>query len=252
MMRLCLAALLLCLASVQAHSQSLVETIRKVKPSVVGIIQVPQDRRMPAMLVGTGFAVADGSYIITNHHVIKERAETGGQVLFAYIQNGPNTERRTLTLKAIAPSVDLALLKLEGKKLVPMKIRAEPDLAPEGTDIAITGFPIGAALGFHPTTSRGIVSSLTPNRSPEFGSSALDPAAIRATRYQTYQLDVVAYPGNSGGPMYDANTGILLGVVNSTFIKSTKEKVLSDPSGITYAIPSGFVRQILMENNIEP
>jgi serine protease Do len=232
---------------------TLAETIKQVKPSVVGIILVQKDPRMPAVLVGTGFAVANGTYIITNNHVIRDRGEGGGgQVLFALTQNGPITERRSLRLKAVAPSVDLALLVMDGLPLPPMKIRSEADLAAEGTDIAMTGFPLGAVIGFHPTTSRGIVSALTPNRSPEYSSFSLDPETIRATRYQTYQLDLVAYPGNSGGPLYDVSSGELLGVVNSTFIKSTKEKILSEPSGITYAIPSGFVRQILIENGLTP
>jgi serine protease Do len=252
-MRVLWGALVLMSLPLAAFAASLVDVIKQVKPSVVAIILVQQDPRMPALLVGTGFAVADGKHIITNHHVIRDRGQSGGgQVLYALTQNGPITERRALSMKAIAPSVDLALLKLDGLPLPALKIRAEPYLAPEGTDIAMTGFPIGAVIGFHPTTSRGIVSALTPNRSPEFSSFSLDPAAIRATRYQTYQLDLVAYPGNSGGPLYDATSGELIGVVNSTFIKSTKEKVLSEPSGISYAIPSGFVRQILMENGLTP
>ncbi len=252
MMRFLCVLLVSAMMPLACAAASLVDTIRQVKPSVVGIIMVSSDPRAIAQLVGTGFAVADGKYIVTNHHVIKARAEASGQVLYALTQNGPITERRALRVKAIAPSVDLALLVLDGAPLPAMKIRGEPDLAPEGTEVAITGFPIGAVLGFHPTTSKGIVSALTPNRSPEFSSFSLDPATIRATRYQTYQLDLVAYPGNSGGPMYDAQTGELLGVINSTFIKSTKEKVLSDPSGITFAIPSGFVRQILIENGLKP
>ncbi len=252
-MRRMLVLMALLLLPVASAAASLVDVIKQVKPSVVAIILVQKDPRQPAQLVGTGFAVADGKHIITNYHVIRDRSETGGgQVLFALTQNGPITERRALKLKAIAPSVDLALLNLDGLALPPMKIRSEADLAPEGMDIAMTGFPIGAIIGFHPSTSRGIISALTPNRSPEMSSFSLDPAAIRATRYQTYQLDLVAYPGNSGGPLYDASSGELLGVVNSTFIKSTKEKVLSEPSGISYAIPSGFVRQILMENGLNP
>jgi serine protease Do len=239
-------AVLLLLLPFTASAASLVDVIKQVKPSVVAIIMVSKDPRAPAQLVGTGF-------IVTNYHVIRDRGGAGGgQVLFALTQNGPITERRALSMKAIAPSVDLALLKLDGLALPTMKIRSDADLAPEGTDIAMTGFPIGAVIGFHPSTSRGIISSLTANRSPEYSSFSLDPAAIRAPRYQTYQLDLVAYPGNSGGPLYDASSGDLIGVVNSTFIKSTKEKVLSEPSGISYAIPSGFVRQILIENGLNP
>jgi serine protease Do len=252
-MRLWFAALWLLISAPSAMAGSLVDTVRQVKPSVVGIIIVPKDPRTLPALIGTGFAVADGRHIITNYHVVRDQGKSGGgQVLFAYVQNGPVPDRRALTLVAVAPGVDLALLRIDGQPLPALKIREEPDLAPEGTDIAITGFPVGTIFGFHPSTTRGIVSALTPNRAPEYHSQGLDPAVIRAPRYQTYQLNVVAFPGNSGGPLYDAQNGLLLGVVASTFIKETKEKALSEPSAITYAIPSGFVRQILVENNIKP
>ena len=248
-----LVALLVFMLPLHLQAQGLVDVVRKVKQSIVGIILVQKDPRTLPALIGTGFSVADGRHIITNYHVVRDKdLSGGGQLLYGLVQNGANTDRRELKLIAVAPGVDLALLEISGAALPAMKPRDDADLAPEGTDIAITGFPIGAVLGFTPTTSRGIVSAHTPNRSPEFHSQSLDADIIRAPRYQTYQLDVVAFPGNSGGPLYDAQTGTLLGVVASTFIKSTKEKVLSDPSAITYAIPSGFVRQILIENNIKP
>jgi S1-C subfamily serine protease len=62
-----------------------------------------------------------------------------------------------------------------------------------------------------------------------------------------YQLDVIAYPGNSGGPVYETSTGEVIGVVAAGFIKSRKEKVLSDPSAITYAVPSAYVRNLLVK-----
>jgi hypothetical protein len=37
----------------------------------------------------------------------------------------------------------------------------------------------------------------------------------------------------------------VIGVVNSVFVKETKEAVLEKPSGITYAIPVSFVRALL-------
>ena len=51
------------------------------------------------------------------------------------------------------------------------------------------------------------------------------------------QLDATAYPGNSGSPLYDPASGKVVGVLNMVLVKESRENVLSQPSGITYAIP---------------
>jgi len=65
--------------------------------------------------------------------------------------------------------------------------------------------------------------------------------------FRVYQLDATAYPGNSGSPLYDPETGEVLGVMNMVFVKSTKENVLSDPSGISYAIPVEYLQRLLAD-----
>ncbi len=45
--------------------------------------------------------------------------------------------------------------------------------------------------------------------------------------------------------MYEVTSGRVVGVVNSVFVKGTKESVLERPSGISYAIPVKFVHQLL-------
>jgi S1-C subfamily serine protease len=62
----------------------------------------------------------------------------------------------------------------------------------------------------------------------------------------------VAYPGNSGSPLYDGHTGEVIGVINAVFVKSTKENALKDPSGITYAIPAKYVRELLEQAGLRP
>ena len=60
-----------------------------------------------------------------------------------------------------------------------------------------------------------------------------------------YELDAIAYPGNSGSPVWHPDTGEVLGVVNSVYVKGAKEAALSTPSGISYAIPVKYVRALL-------
>ena len=60
-----------------------------------------------------------------------------------------------------------------------------------------------------------------------------------------YQLDAVAYPGNSGSPLYSPATGEVIGVINKVLVKDAKESALSSPSGISYAIPVEYVHKLL-------
>jgi S1-C subfamily serine protease len=60
-----------------------------------------------------------------------------------------------------------------------------------------------------------------------------------------FQLDATAYPGNSGSPIYDPETGEVIGIVNMVLVKGTKEAALSSPTGITYAIPSRHLKALL-------
>ena len=60
-----------------------------------------------------------------------------------------------------------------------------------------------------------------------------------------FQLDAVAYPGNSGSPLYETDTCKVVGVINSVYVKESKETLLSSPSGIAYAIPVKYVKQLL-------
>jgi S1-C subfamily serine protease len=111
------------------------------------------------------------------------------------------------------------------------------------------GFPIGGVLGFSPVTHRGTVSSITAAALPTPTAVQLHSQAIRSLRndspFDIFQLDATAYPGNSGGPLFDPETGEVLGVVNMVLLKGTRESALTHPSGISYAIPSRFVLDLV-------
>ena len=78
-------------------------------------------------------------------------------------------------------------------------------------------------------------------------ASQLDPTQIRHLRtpYDVFQLDATAYPGNSGSPVFEPATGRVIGVLNSVFVKESRETILERPSGISYAIPVEHVRALL-------
>jgi S1-C subfamily serine protease len=144
---------------------------------------------------------------------------------------------------------DLALLQIEGPPL-PALALAEPGTAREGQDVVLLGYPIGGVLGFALVTHRGIVSSITSAALPANSASQLDPRAIAQLRqgsFEMLQLDATAYPGSSGGPLLDAATGRVIGVVSMGLLKGARESALSSPTGITYAVPVQFVHELLKQ-----
>jgi S1-C subfamily serine protease len=123
-------------------------------------------------------------------------------------------------------------------------------MAREGQSAAFTGFPIGSALGLVPVTHRATVGAITPIALPSENAQQLDERVLRRLEsgpFRVLQLDATAYPGNSGSPLYDAGTGEVLGIVNMAFVKGTKEAALSQPSGITFAVPVRHLKKMLTE-----
>jgi S1-C subfamily serine protease len=157
------------------------------------------------------------------------------------------TDMRLASVLKLERAKDLALLKFEGRPVRALPL-ATPNAAKEGMSIAVIGFPLGGALGFSPVSHRGIISSITPIALPMATAQRLNEKSIRQIREGTFdilQLDATAYPGNSGGPVFSVDSGEVVGVINMVLVKGSKESALSHPSGISYAIPVGFVRELL-------
>ncbi|WAJ70678.1 S1 family peptidase [Catenovulum adriaticum] len=231
---------------------NLVDTIKSVKSAVVGIGTYKPLGSPRAQLKGTGFFIRD-HLIVTNYHLISDDLniqENEKRVIFVGEGNRPKLiDFSVLTYDA---AHDLALLKISTSNnlnITPLKLARGSQ--PAGTEIAFTGFPIGAVLGLYPVTHRGIISAVTPVVTPAANANQLSISALKRLKkpFLTYQLDATAYPGNSGSPVYDQKTGKVLAVINKVFIKSSKESALTDPSGITYAIPAEHLQNLLKKHS---
>ena len=227
------------------------ETIERVKPSIVAIGTFQTTRVPQFRFLGTGFAVGDGTLAATNAHVIAATLEPGAdpEVLVALLP-GADASRvgvRKLTRTAVDTEHDVALLKMEGPPLRPLRLR-DPGGVAEGDSLLFTGFPIGGVLGLFPATHRAMVAAIAPVAMPSPTGRQLDPKVVRRIRdasFSVFQLDATAFPGNSGSPLYDPATGEVVGILNMVFVKATKESALTQPSGISYAIPSNFLIELL-------
>jgi S1-C subfamily serine protease len=228
----------------------LVKTIEDVKPSIVGVGTVQRTRSPAVNFLGTGFVLDDGLHVITNAHVVPEVLDIANNESYTVITGkGKKPELRVATIAAIDKDHDLALLKISGEALPAMQL-GDASKVREGQTLIFTGFPIGMVLGFYPVTHRAMVSSITPIILPAHNSRQLNAKMIsqlQKAAYAVFQLDGTAYPGSSGSPLYDPETGLVYGVINMVFVKGKKEAALSNPSGITYAIPGNYINDLLKQ-----
>lgn len=227
-------------------------TVARIKPSVVGVGTLLKTRQPATVFVGTGFVVGDGLSVITNAHVIPDKLDVARmEELGIVVGAGPETVGfRAARLVGLDREHDLAHLRLSGAPLPAMSLAADDNVA-EGQLLAFTGFPLGMRLGLHAATHRATLAAISPAVRPSLNSRQLDARAIaqlQRSAFGIYQLDGTAYPGNSGSPLYEPDTGAVAGVINMVFLKGLKESAVSNPSGITYAIPVRYVRELLQRS----
>lgn len=221
---------------------ALIETI---KPSIVAVGTYYFNDLPKVSYLGTGFVIKGGRRLVTNFHVVQPIIE---KKKLAYLRifhkNFPNTG---ITAKIVATDEfhDLAILEQESDALPALKI-GESSLVKEGYQVVFTGYPIGFILGLNPTTHTGMISGIGHLMIPSPSARIINGEQIRhlSEPYDIFQIDGTAYPGNSGSPVCRASSGEVIGVINKVFVKGIKEHALSDPTGITYAIPANFIRAL--------
>ncbi len=232
----------------------IVELLPRIKPAIVGVGTLHPLRNPRVKLTGTGFVVADGRHVITNAHVPPVILDGDkGETLAVFLRGPEGIMMRRAEKLASDPDHDLVVLKIEGDAVPALRL-GDSDRAREGQLFFFTGYPLGAVLGLYPATNRAGLATIAPIFSPPAVARGLTSKLIRRAEnpFLMFQLDATAYPGNSGSPLYDGDTGEVIGVINSVFVKGAKENAIKDPSGITYAIPAKYVKALLESAGVLP
>lgn len=164
---------------------------------------------------GSGVIYTSNGYIITNFHVVKDAKEI--------IVNTTDRRSFSATLVGAEPKSDLAVLKIEATDL-PFLQLADSDLAEPGEWVLAVGSPLGLVS----TVTAGIISAKGRNISLFRELDAIE---------SFLQTDAAVNPGNSGGPLVNAN-GKLLGINTAIVAKNGRFQ------GYSFAIPINLVRRI--------
>jgi serine protease Do len=250
---LVLAAISALCLSVPVLADNTISTIARVKGSVVAVGTFERTRVPAFQFRATGFAVGDGSLIATNAHALPATLDSEHRETLVVLIPAADRQAQVREVREFAVDLgtDLAVLKMDGPALPALKL-SPPDSIREGQIVLFTGFPIGGVLGIFAATHRGMVAAITPIVIPPALAGQLDPRVFRRLTtgsFPVLQLDATAYPGNSGSPVYDPESGDVLGIINMVFVKGTKEAALTQPSGITYAIPARHLQALLAKTN---
>ena len=181
--------------------------------------QAPSHRKQENSL-GSGVIVSKDGYIVTNHHVIADADE------IIVTMHGSDKEYIAKLIGTDKGS-DLAVIKIEAKKLKPIKFSNVNDI-----QLGDVVFAVGNPFGVGQTVTQGIVSALHKDH-------------VGINQYENFiQTDASINPGNSGGALIDSR-GALIGI-NSAILSQS-----GGNHGIGFSIPIDMVRNVvkkLIEN----
>lgn len=154
------------------------EVVENVKGAVVGILA----SLTLGSSVGSGVAIAEGGYILTNHHVVN-----GATSMVVYFANKTQGAAKLIWSD---PSMDLAII--QANQNMPYLECGTSTSLKVGQDVIAIGTPL--TLQFKHTVTKGIVSAL--GRTLEVGSMS-ESVYLQ----NLIQHDASINPGNSGGPL---------------------------------------------------
>lgn len=179
-----------------------------------------QVRKEKGFATGTGFFISSEGHFITNFHVIDQATD---------VSIWWNEHELKAKIVRVDPANDLALMKVEAK--TPGLMLKSAISSKRAENVFTLGYPLIQLEGQNQKATFGHVNALTGIRDD--------------VRY--LQIDVPIQPGNSGGPLLNAD-GEVIGVVSATLNQVTALKASgSIPQNANYAVKADYIFPLLGE-----
>src|SRR5437016_11030952 len=173
--------------------------------------------------LGSGVIVDKRGYILTNNHVIEQATKIQVQL------NG-DTTRYTAKLVGTDKDTDLAVVKIDANKELPVAKLGNSD----GVQVGDWVLAIGSPFGLQATVTAGIIS-------------AKDRGNVGQQFQRFLQTDAAINPGNSGGPLVNMS-GQVVGI-NTAIITGGHGN-----EGVGFALPSntaiGVYNQLIANGKV--
>lgn len=189
----------------------------------------------PSGSVGSGFIITDSGRIVTNHHVVGDN-----KTVTVYTYDGSTYPAE---VSAVDADNDIALVDIirTDNTSFPYATFADSNKLRTGDPVIAIGSPEKISLGW--TMTVGYVSHAERKESSEENSNSF------------IQFDAAVNPGNSGGPLINAN-GEVVGVIQSkaagdAFVYDSEGNVIGYTDyyfeSIGFAIPANRASKVIDE-----
>jgi len=248
---------------------SLADMYARMKPAIVAVARIEEQSSKPFRIFGSGFCVDSEGIIVTARHVItgyyedvmkapipkhrdkfkKPLKEPGFSIVFfrkeknryGAVYSKPMSY--IFPLQGEHPEDDVAVLRMPkcpdfwGGAWPSLKLGDIRSIR-EGDDVATCGYPLKwePIESDLPNLTKGIVSRV-------------DEKIGNDNKWEVAKLVLSMYvnPGNSGGPVFDARSGKVIGLISSERVRDPDEipaqlkGLFQIPTGIVYCIPLGLI-----------
>ncbi len=186
------------------------QTVINALPGMMGNASIPAANRRG--VYGSDVVVSAAGDIVSNEHVINNcaniRAQPGAWPVKLVAKDAKN---------------DLALLRLQGGSIAPVRLRSGRGLR-LADDVVAIGYPLRGVLSAGPIVTMGIVNAMSGANN--------DTSA--------FQMSATVQPGSSGGPVFD-RSGLLVGVVRARLLSTSAANAQNVNFGINLATVQGFL-----------
>lgn len=201
--------------STETSPSELVDVLKEIRPSVVEIyVQTDEGTGSGSGVVISVDAEKNAAIIVTCHHVIE-----GSKKMVVKAIDG--TEFDNVALIGSDPKSDIGVIAVVGEGVTGLSTAkwyapeaTSSDYIDVGTEVVAIGNPLGVLGG---TVTKGIISAV--NREVNVENKAM----------VLLQTDAAINGGNSGGGLFNAQTGALVGIVNAGYKSSAAQ-------GLSFAI----------------
>ena len=202
-----------------------------VSPGVVGVLNYQEGTSVFGKEIeelygsGTGFAVSSEGYILTNAHVVDGATKITVKVF-------GEEDERDATLIGFDTETDIAVLKVEGVTLQPLKL-GDSDQVRVGEYVLAIGNPL---------STDELANTIT------FGIISANSREVTIDNYtNTYlQTDAAINFGNSGGPLINMS-GEVIGINSAKTVTAGYDEMGNAVSaeGIGFALPINQAQMIM-------
>jgi S1-C subfamily serine protease len=171
---------------------------------------------------GSGFFISRVGHLVTNYHVVEDVSEI-------IVKVNINGKEEKLPAKILVKDKvnDLVILKIDQKGFdlgqdIPYSLDFKT--LDVGEEVFTLGYPMVDVMGEEQKFTDGRISA----------KSGIDGDIT------TYQITTPIQPGNSGGPLFDSETGNVIGIVSS-FLNRDK----FNAENVNYALKSNLLKNLI-------